>query len=75
MEYKGYTAHVIYDEEEQTLFGHVAGIRDVITFEAASMEQLEKEFHISVDVYLDFCAEEGHEPEKPSAEFVRDDDF
>ena len=36
MEYKGYVARVDCDGENQTLYGEIIGIRDVITFEAES---------------------------------------
>jgi predicted HicB family RNase H-like nuclease len=65
MEHKGYSAKVEFDDEAKILHGEVLGIRDVITFQAASVEELEKEFHASVDDYLAFCEELGEPPEKP----------
>jgi predicted HicB family RNase H-like nuclease len=38
---------------------------DVITFESERADTIEEEFHRSVDVYLDWCAERGKEPKKP----------
>jgi predicted HicB family RNase H-like nuclease len=49
------------------LHGRVDGIEDVITFEADNLEDLEREFRISVDDYLEWCAEDGVEPNRPSA--------
>jgi predicted HicB family RNase H-like nuclease len=65
MEYKGYTARVEFDQEAGVLHGEVEGLRDVITFEATDVRQLEKEFRASVDDYLDHCLELNEEPEKP----------
>ncbi len=65
MEYKGYKAAVTYDHEGKVLRGEVVGTRDVIFFEANSVEQLEKEFRFSIDDYLAVCAERGREPDKP----------
>jgi predicted HicB family RNase H-like nuclease len=65
MKYKGYEAIVAYDEEAKLLHGEVAGLRDVVTFQADCGEDVEKEFHNSVDEYLKFCAEVGKNPEKP----------
>ena len=65
MKYKGYSAHVEYDPEERVFAGRVEHIRDVVTFEASDVESLEREFHLSVDEYLEFCRERGAEPEKP----------
>ena len=41
------------------------GLQDVVTFQGTSVDQLEKEFRVSVDEYLRFCAEVGKVPEKP----------
>ena len=66
MMYKGYTACYEFVPEEGVLHGHVEGINDMITFVAESVDDLEREFHTSVDVYLDWCAESGHEPNRPA---------
>ncbi len=63
--YKGYTGEVEYDASAGILCGHVLDIRGAITFESESATEIESEFHISVDVYLAFCAEQGIEPDKP----------
>ena len=62
MEYKGYKAAVTYDHDGKVLHGEVVGTRDVIFFEADSVEQLEREFRFSIDDYLAVCAERGREP-------------
>jgi len=68
MMYKGYTAHVERDPEDGVLHGWIDGIEDVITFEAENPEDLEREFRISVDDYLEWCAEDGVEPNRPRVE-------
>lgn len=65
MKYKGYEAVVRFDEEEKVLYGEVVGMRDVVTFQADSPDQVETEFHRSVDDYLVFCSEMRRSPEKP----------
>ena len=71
MEYKGYIGKVEIDDEAGILYGEVINIRDVITFEGISVDELQKAFHESVDDYLAFCAERGESPEKPlSGKFV-----
>jgi predicted HicB family RNase H-like nuclease len=65
MKYKGYTGVFELDDEARIFLGRVVGLRDVITFEARNADELIEEFHISVDVYLEFCAERGESPEKP----------
>ncbi|MCD9024284.1 type II toxin-antitoxin system HicB family antitoxin [Cohnella silvisoli] len=71
MEYKGYIGRVEYDDEAKILHGEVINIRDVITFQATNVDDIESAFRDSVNDYIDFCAEEGEEPEKPfSGKFV-----
>jgi predicted HicB family RNase H-like nuclease len=71
MEYKGYFAKVAFDEEANIFHGEVINLRDVITFEGETVNELKQAFHDSVDDYLAFCAERGEDPEKPySGRFV-----
>ena len=71
MEYKGYFAKVEFDDDANIFHGEVINLRDVITFEGETVNELKEAFHDSVDDYLTFCAERGEEPEKPySGKFV-----
>ncbi len=71
MEYKGYFGKVVFDDEANIFHGEVINLRDVVTFQGGTVEELRKAFHESVDDYLDFCAVRGEEPEKPySGKFV-----
>ena len=71
MEYKGYIGKVEIDEEAGVLHGDVINIRDIITFEGATVDDVQKAFRESVDDYLEFCAQRGESPEKPfSGKFV-----
>lgn len=65
MKYKGYHGQVNYDEDAKLFHGEVVGLRDVITFQGTSVDELEQAFKDSVDEYLDFCKELGRAPEKP----------
>ena len=67
MEYKGYIATIEYDDSVGLLHGQVvnAGPYPIVTFEAADVEGLEREFRISVEEYLASCVEDGVEPRKP----------
>ena len=64
LEYKDYRARVEFDYENKLLFGVIDGIRDLVSFEAKSAQDIEKEFQAAVDDYLAFCEEVGKEPEK-----------
>lgn len=71
MEYKGYIGKVEIDEDAGILHGEVINVRDVITFEGESVDEVQKAFRDSVDDYLDFCAKRKESPEKPfSGKFV-----
>ena len=71
MEYKGYIAKVDLDVEARVFHGEIINMSDVVTFEADCFDDLEKEFHLSVDDYLKYCDELGEEPTKPfSGKFV-----
>jgi predicted HicB family RNase H-like nuclease len=71
MEYKGYIGKVEFDEEAQAFLGEVINIRDVITFQGVSVQELTKAFHDSIDDYLAFCRQRGETPDKPfSGQFV-----
>jgi predicted HicB family RNase H-like nuclease len=63
--YKGFSGSLEYDEEDRVFHGRLVGIRDVITFEAASADDLVTAFHESVDDYIAFCEERGVAPRKP----------
>ncbi|MEW5985449.1 MAG: type II toxin-antitoxin system HicB family antitoxin [Chloroflexota bacterium] len=65
MEYKGFVAHVAFDDEAEVFYGEVINLRDVITFEGMTVEELRQAFRDSVDDYLDFCAQRNEAPEKP----------
>ena len=67
MQYKGYTACVHFDADDEIFWGEVVGIRDSITFHADNVAQLKKEFATSIDFYLQDCAEDGVEPNKPAS--------
>ncbi|MGQ0622032.1 MAG: type II toxin-antitoxin system HicB family antitoxin [Panacagrimonas sp.] len=71
MEHKGYVGVAEVDSDAGIIHGEVINTRDVITFQATNMRDLEKAFRDSVEDYLAFCAERGEPPEKPfSGKFV-----
>jgi len=65
MEYKGYIGNVEFDDKAGIFHGDVINLRDVVTFQGETVEQLRKAFQDSIDDYLDFCSERGETPEKP----------
>jgi predicted HicB family RNase H-like nuclease len=70
IEYKGYIGAIELDQEQDIFHGRVVNTRDVITFEGRSTKELRKALAESVQDYLEMCAEDGVEPNKPfSGEF------
>ena len=65
MEYKGYFAKVEFDDETDIFHGEVINLRDVVTFQGQTVDELHQAFRDSIDDYLEFCAERGEEPDKP----------
>jgi predicted HicB family RNase H-like nuclease len=71
MTYKGYEGLVQYDEDAEIFHGEVMNLRDVITFQGASVAELKQALADSVEDYVEFCKKRGEEPEKPySGQFV-----
>ncbi len=71
MKYKGYEGVVEFDDEANIFHGEVINIRDVVTFQGTTVEEIKRAFAESVDDYLAFCKERGEEPDKPfSGRFV-----
>lgn len=65
LKYKGYAGRAEYDDEAGVFHGEIIGLRDVITFQGTNVEELETEFRESINIYLDWCEEEGVDPDRP----------
>ncbi|SEI13125.1 hypothetical protein SAMN05660691_04047 [Rheinheimera pacifica] len=62
-EYKGFTGSATENSDScANLFGQVLHIRDVVTYEADTVTELEREFRYSVDSYLADCAALNKDP-------------
>jgi predicted HicB family RNase H-like nuclease len=67
MTYKGYIAHIEFDDRSELFVGHLLGFRDVVGFHADNVPELRSAFEESVDDYLETCAKIGKSPEKPAS--------
>ncbi len=65
MKYKGYVAHIEYDEEDRIFVGHLAGIKDIVGFHGTTVNKLEIAFHESVNNYIAISEETGRLAQKP----------
>ena len=63
--YKGYCL-ICSQEEDGTLHGRIDGIRDIVTFHAATPEALQRAFEEAVDDYLAVCQESCLPPDAPA---------
>lgn len=65
MNYKGYSAHIEYSDEDSLFLGDVSGISDVVGFHGESVQEIRSAFIEAVDNYLDSCERLGRPPQKP----------
>lgn len=63
--YKGYTGSIEFSLEDDVLFGHVQGIKSLISYEGETLADLKKDFEETIDFYLETCKDDNEEPEKP----------
>ena len=61
-----YQAAVEFDDEAGLFHGEIVNLRDVVTFQGRSVEELRRAFADSVADYLAFCAERHEDPEIPA---------
>jgi predicted HicB family RNase H-like nuclease len=67
----GYEAHIDFDEESDLFHGEIINLRDVITFQGRSVDELKTAFKESLIDYFAFCKARGEDPEKPySGQFI-----
>lgn len=64
LEYKTYYAEVHFSSEDETFYGKIIGINDLVSFEGTTVKELKKAFHEAVEDYLATCNEIGKDPEK-----------
>jgi len=67
LEYKGYVGEVVFDDEAEALYAHVinSGAYSIADAWATDVEGIKREFRVSIDTYLEVCAERGIEPTPP----------
>jgi predicted HicB family RNase H-like nuclease len=65
LQHRGYDGSVLYSAEDKLLHGRLLGIRDFVTYEGASVRELEKNFRAAVDEYIADCERNGKQPNTP----------
>lgn len=64
LEYKDYIGTVNYANEDNTFYGKIEGINDLVLFEGETVSELKKGFEDAVTDYLETCKEISKEPNK-----------
>ena len=67
IDYKGYTASMVFDSQDKIIVGRVLDISDIISFHGESVSEFEANFHAVIDDYIVACAKLGSKPEKPAS--------
>lgn len=57
--YKGYTASIEFEADSDVFVGRLAGISDIVVFEADTVKGLKIAFIEAVDDYLEHCENNG----------------
>lgn len=64
VKHKGYEGSVEIDLERNVCRGKILFINDLVTYEAADIKSIQKEFEAAVDDYLETCEQLGRSPSK-----------
>ena len=64
IKYKGFIGSVEVSISDNCLYGKILFINDLVTYEANSLDEIEKEFKDAVDDHIETCKELGIEAHK-----------
>ena len=67
MSYRGYTASMVFDQQDKIIVGRVLDVDDIISFHGESVAQFESNFHEVIEDYLAASKVLGSPPEKPAS--------
>lgn len=62
--YKEYIGTVHFSADDETFFGKIEGINDLVTFEGETVKELKNAFEEAVEDYIELCEEVGKAPLK-----------
>lgn len=65
LNHDGYVATISMDFETGLIHGQVINTRDVLTFAAPTLPELQAEFAATIADYTEWCKAEGTQPERP----------
>lgn len=61
LEYEGFIGSVHFSSEDETFYGRLEGVNDLITFEGSTVPALKRSFIAAVKDYKAICKETGKE--------------
>ncbi|MCY3724965.1 toxin-antitoxin system HicB family antitoxin [Candidatus Poribacteria bacterium] len=64
MTHRGYTAEIIYSDEDECFVGHVVNIDDIVGFHGDTDEELRVAFEDVVDLYIKVENQPENPPQK-----------
>jgi len=64
MTYKGYTAKIIYSDEDECFIGHIVNIDAISGFHGDTDEELRAAFENMVELYIETLEEPENPPQK-----------
>ncbi|MDE0398148.1 MAG: toxin-antitoxin system HicB family antitoxin [Candidatus Poribacteria bacterium] len=64
MTYKGYTAEIIYSDEDECFVGHIVNIDAISGFHGDTDEELRDAFENMVELYIETLEEAENPPQK-----------
>ncbi len=64
MTYKGYTAEIIYSDEDECFVGHIVNIDAISGFHGDTDEELRDAFENMVELYIETLKEPENPPQK-----------
>jgi len=64
LSYKGFTARIEFDPDDNIFFGRVLSVKDIIGFHGETVSELTTDFHNAINHYLDVCHQRGEKPQK-----------
>jgi len=67
MTYRGYTAEIVYSDEDERFVGDVIDIDNIICFHGDTDEELREAFEGVVDHYIEFREKRENLPQKQNA--------
>ena len=64
MTYRGYTAEIIYSDEDECFVGHIVNIDAIAGFHGDTDDELREAFENMVDLYIEVLKESENPPQK-----------